>query len=153
MAAREVVHGDPIWRDRSDFIIATEIDPGDTGITIEQLWARKIDDHHFELCCIPFFAYDLALGDLVEVDSDYLVRRVSRPAGRHVFRVHFSRANLRYRDDVILELAERGALVERSSPRMFAVDARDAPHAQQIADYLEAQERQERLIYEMGKGI
>jgi len=151
VSAREAVHRDPIWRDRSSFIIATEIDSGDTGISTEQLWARKVDDRHFELCCIPFFAYDLALGDLVEVDAGYVVRRVTTPSGRYVFRVHFDRVNFDLRDGVVLALTERGALVEWSSPSMFAVDARDAAHGQEIADYLFEQEGQGRLVYETGR--
>lgn len=93
MSATEAVHRDPVWRERSNFIIATEVDPADTNVTTEQLWARKVDDCHFELCCIPFFAYDLALGDVVEVDADYMVRRVSTASGRYVFRVYFERGN------------------------------------------------------------
>lgn len=75
-AAREAVHREPMWRERSNFIIATAIDSANTDISTEQLWARKVDDRHFELCCIPFFAYDLALGDVVETDSDFLVQGV-----------------------------------------------------------------------------
>lgn len=150
MVAREAVHRDPIWRDRSDFIIATEIDPGSTGIATEQLWARKVDETHFQLCCIPFFAYGLALGDVVEVDADYLVRRVSEPSGRSVFRVHLDRANVELRDELVFGLAERGALVEWSSMSMFAVDAGDAMCARELADYLAAEERKGRLVFETG---
>ncbi|QGG39929.1 DUF4265 domain-containing protein (plasmid) [Aeromicrobium yanjiei] len=151
MSWGEATHRDPTWRHRSDFIIAIEIDPGDTGITTEQLWARKLDERHFELCCIPFFAYDLALGDVAEVDDDFLVRRVTTASGRYVFRVHFDNENCGLRDDVVLALAERGALVEWSSASMFAVDARDALHGQAIAAYLQSEESQGRLIYETGK--
>lgn len=147
----EAVHRDPVWRDRANFIVATRIDPGDTGITTEQLWARKIDQRHFELCCIPFFAYDLALGDVVEVDDDYLFHRVTAASGRYVFRVHFAEVNLEFRDDVVLGLTERGALTEWSSPSMVAVDARDAAHAQEVADYLFEQEQLGHLVYETGK--
>lgn len=148
---REAVHRDPIWRDRADFIIAIAIDPGSTSIATEQLWVRRVDDRHFELCCIPFFAYDVALGDRVEVDADFLVRRVVHPSGRYVFRVHFVRPESRFRDEVVRELTERGALVEWSSAGMFAVDAQDARHAQQIADYLAQQEHLGRLAYETGR--
>jgi hypothetical protein len=151
MQAREAVHRDPIWRHRANFIIATEIDAGDTAISTEQLWSRKVDDRHFELCCIPFFAYDLALGDVVEVDPDYLVQRVTSPSGRYVFRVHFTGPNLGFRDGVVLALTERGALVEWSSPSMFAVDARDEEHAQEIADFLFEQHTLGRLVYEAGR--
>lgn len=149
--AREAVHRDPIWRDRANFIIAVEIDPGDTDIATEQLWVRKIDDRHFELCCIPFFAYDLALGDVVEVDGDYLVQQVTNPSGRYVCRVHFPRGSLGLCDEVVLALAERAALVEWSSPSMFAVDARDATHGQEVADFLFEQQNFGRLVYETGK--
>ncbi|MFF2493904.1 DUF4265 domain-containing protein [Agromyces sp. NPDC058064] len=148
---RQAVHRDPIWRDRADFIIGVEIDSSDTDVTSEQLWARKVDETHFMICCIPFFVYDLALGDIVEVDSGYQVERVSAASGRYVFRAYFEEARLRYRDEVVFGLAERGALVEWSSQSMFAVDARDAEHAQAIADYLHDREQNAWLEYETGK--
>ncbi|PZR51803.1 hypothetical protein DNL40_14350 [Xylanimonas oleitrophica] len=140
-----------MWRDRSNFIIAIDVDPADTNVTTEQLWARKVDDRHFELCCIPFFAYDLALGDVVEVDADYMVRRVSTASGRYVFRVYFERGNFGNRDSTVEELEALGAQVEWSSPSLLAVDARDQKHAQQVADYLHEQEKAQRLMYETGK--
>lgn len=147
---REAVHRDPVWRDRADFIIATRIDPGDTDVSTEQLWARRIGDGRHELCCIPFFAYDLALGDVVEVDADHLVTRVVEPSGRYVFRVHFSRPD-QPTDEVIAELTGMGALVEWSSPSLVAVDARDQEHAQQVADVLQAREDRDELVYETGR--
>src|SRR5947209_2116831 len=61
---REAVHSEPVWRDRSNFIIAAEVLGGGDTRT-EQLWARQVDEHRFEVCCIPFFVYDVALGDVV----------------------------------------------------------------------------------------
>lgn len=151
MSVREAVHREPIWRDRSNFIIATEVDPADTNVVTEQLWARKVDDRHFELCCIPFFAYDLALGDVVEVDAEYMVRRVSTSSGRFVFRVYFERGHHGNRDATVEGLKALGAQVEWSSPSLLAVDARDQAHAQQVADYLHGQEKAQRLVYETGK--
>lgn len=83
---REVTHAEPVWRERSNFVIATAIDSANADVTTEQLWARKIDEMRFELCCIPFFAYDVALGDVVETDRQYVVQRVVRRSGRFVFR-------------------------------------------------------------------
>jgi hypothetical protein len=45
---REAVHRDPVWRDRADFIIATRIDPGETGVGTEQLWARRVGELVYE---------------------------------------------------------------------------------------------------------
>lgn len=147
---REAVHRDPVWRDRADVIIATRIDPGDTGVDTEQLWARRVDDGRHELCCIPFFAYDLALGDVGEVDGDHLVTRVVEASGRYVFRVHFGRPD-QPTDEVVAELTGLGALVEWSSPSLVAVDARDGEHAQEVADVLQAREDRDGLVYETGK--
>ncbi len=146
----EATHDRPVWRERSNFILATAIESGNTDVVTEQLWGRKIDDRHFELCCIPFFAYDLALGDVVETDENYLVRQVSKPSGRYVFRVWFGQS-FHPRDEVASALELHGALLEWSSPNLLAVDARDAAHAQQIADYLQEQEDAGRLMYETGK--
>lgn len=150
MSVREAVHSDPVWRDRADFIIATSIDPGSTGITTEQLWARRLDDERFEVCCIPFFAYDVALGDTVEVDADHLVTRVVEPSGRYVFRVHFGRPE-QPRDDVMEQLDGLGVLVEWSSDSLVALDARDGDHAQQVADVLQEREDRGDLLFETGK--
>ena len=150
MSAREAVHSDPVWRDRADFIIAVNIDPGSTGITTEQLWARRLDDERFEICCIPFFAYDVALGDTVEVDADHLVTRVVEPSGRYVFRVHFGSPE-QPRDDVMEQLDGLGVLVEWSSDSLVALDARDGDHAQHVADVLQEREDRGDLVYETGK--
>lgn len=53
--AREAIHAEPIWRERSNFIIASAIDAAEMDVATEQLWARKVDYSHFELVCIPFF--------------------------------------------------------------------------------------------------
>jgi len=150
MHVREAVHTDPVWRDRADFIIAASIDPGSTGITTEQLWARSLDDARFELCCIPFFAYDLALGDTVEVDADHLVSRVVEPSGRYVFRVHFGSPE-QPRDEVMDQLAGMDVLTEWSSDSLVALDARDHDHAQQVADVLQEREDRGHLVFETGK--
>jgi hypothetical protein len=45
------------------------------------------------LCCIPFFLYDIALGDVVRTsaqgDRRYVLESVVSPSGRHVFGVWF----------------------------------------------------------------
>lgn len=146
------VHEDPVWRDRADFVINAPL--AEDG-RFEQLWCRRLSDDTFEVCCIPFFLYDVALGDTVKTEATrshtYLVSRVLVASGRFVFRVHFDRSMLRYRDEVVAELAALGALVEWSSPSMFAVDAVDSEHAQRIADVLFAHEQAGRLVYEAGR--
>lgn len=146
---REAQHPEPVWRDRSDFVIAAEIEDGGEVAT-EQLFVRQLSPYRFELCCIPFFLYDVALADVVETDEDYLVRRVVEPSGRYVFRVWFGET-AHPRGEIAEDLGELGALLEWSSVNLLAVDARDHDHAQQIANYLAAAQAGGRLMFETGR--
>lgn len=147
---REATHAEAVWRERSNFVIATAIESANTDITTEQLWARKIDEAHFELCCVPFFAYDIALGDVVETDSQYMVKRVVHRSGRFVFRVWFG-DSFQPRREVADQLEALGALLEWSSPNLLAVDAADEKLARTLSGWLLGQEQQGHLVYETGK--
>jgi hypothetical protein len=146
---REVVHDNPVWRDRSDFIIAAEI-PNGGEIKTEQLWAHQLDETRFEICCIPFFVYDLALGDIVETDASYLIRRVLQPSGRYTFRVWFG-DSFHPRDPIVDQLVELGALTEWSSRNLLGVDASDDNRAQLVANFLAEREASGVLRYETGR--
>jgi hypothetical protein len=143
----DAVHEAPVWRDRANFVIGAPLPEEGRS---EQLWARQLGDERFEICCIPFFLYDLALGDVVETDANFEVARVVARSGRFVFRVWFGKA-FHPRQEVADELGELGALLEWSSANLLAVDAADEAHAQVIADYLAEQERAGRLMYETGR--
>jgi len=147
---REAVHQDPVWRDRANFIIAAELTGTSSDVKTEQLWARRVDTHQFEICCIPFFVYDLALGDIVETDDAYLVRRVVEPSGRFVFRVWFGES-FHPRDEIAAQLVELGAVIEWSSPNLLGVDAADEELARMISGWLLEREEQGQLVYETGK--
>jgi hypothetical protein len=146
---REAVHEEPVWRDRANFIIAAEI-AGESEVKTEQLWARQVDEHRFEISCIPFFVYDLALGDVVETDGGYIVRRVVEPSGRFVFRVWFGES-FHPRDEIADEIKALGSLIEWSSPNLLAVDAVDKEHAEMVAGFLAEREREGQLVYETGR--
>lgn len=143
----DAVHEAPVWRDRSDFVIGAPL--AEEG-RAEQLWARQVSDQRFEICCIPFLLYDVALGDVVETDANYDVARVVEPSGRFVFRVWFGEA-FHPRQEIADELAELGALLEWCSANLLALDAADEAHAQTVADYLTEQERDGRLMFETGR--
>lgn len=141
------VHPNPIWRSRANFIVAVKLEhPGYR----EQLWARSASATRFEICCIPLFAYDIALGDFVETDADYNILRVARPSGRYVFRAWFGQSD-HPQDDIVEALTRLGAQTERYSKELLAIDTADARHAQAVADFLSGHENQGRLIYETGR--
>jgi hypothetical protein len=148
---REAVHEHSIWADRMNFIMGVILpsdDEDDEGWESEQLTARKLGDGLYELCCIPFFAYDLALGDVVALDDRHNVKEVVRPSGRRVFRVFFREADAF--DRVIHRVHEMGGLMEAFSERLLAIDAADQALAQRIADYLQEEEDAGAIEYETG---
>lgn len=145
------VHEHPVWRERANFIIAVTIERG----RWEQLWARQVGEHRFEICCIPFFAYNLALGDEVETAPEngrqYMVQRVAKPSGHYTFRGWFDASSeLTARENVVVEAEQLGCAHERWASRLVAFDAGDPTTAQRLADYLQEQEDQGVLIYETG---
>lgn len=144
-------HSEPIWRERADFIINAPL--SEVG-RFEQLWVKRVGEDRFEVCCIPYFLYDVALGDTVETaphgGRQYVLSRVLNRSGRYVFRVYFGRPQYRNRDATVEGVQALGAQTEWSSPSLLAVDV-DGPSAQKVADYLQEQEEAGRLVYEAGK--
>ncbi len=153
-AEREARHSEPVWGERSDFIIGADVSAYSEVADREQLWARRLGENRFELCCIPFFLYDVALGDVVETapvgDRSFMLRRVIERSGRYVFRVWFGQTE-QPREDVVARLASLGALLEWSSANLLAVDAKDQAHAQEITDHLAAAQADGRLVFERGR--
>jgi Domain of unknown function (DUF4265) len=126
---RIVTHDFPVWRDRADFVIRLNLDLPEIAdlATSEQLWARKVGDDIFEVCCIPFFAYGLALGDLVQTRNDpqaeYLVDKVLERKGHTTYRISFQSTD-EWRS-TIDELRDLGCFVEVrwENSKIVAVDA------------------------------
>lgn len=146
------IHENPVWRDKSDFIIRAYLEEKDGRNEWEQLWAKQIDDRRFSICCIPFFAYDLALADDVETDGDYVVQSVVKPSGQVTFRAWFGNSAKRgAKDEVLRQLGAIGPLLEWSSANLLAISAVDAVQAQQVADCLHSSQNAGNLIYEIGR--
>lgn len=149
-----VVHPEPAWGDRADFVINAELEESDLPRRFEQLRVRQIGDSQFEICCIPFFLYDVSLGDVVETEPSggrtYMMKSVTRRSGHYTFRVWFG-ASFQPRDEVVDQLQTLGAVVEWSSVNLLAVDAVDLDHAQKIADYLHGEQELGNLMYETGR--
>jgi hypothetical protein len=149
-----VVHQDPVWRERANFIISAALPEEDRPKRFEQLWTRQLADDRFEVCCIPFFVLDLALADVVVTSPkhgrNHVVEKVVKPSGRCVFRIWFGQS-FHPRDEIAAELQALGSLLEWSSRNLLAVDAVDGGHAQLVADCLAAHEKAGRLVYETGR--
>jgi hypothetical protein len=147
-----VVHLSPVWRERADFIIRADIEEKDSPRRFEQLWARQVGERRFEVCCIPFFVYDLALGDEVETDPEYVIRSVVKPSGGYTFRAWFGDSSYAAaRDEVVDVLRDLGSELEWYSENLLAIDARDDQQAQRVADFLHERQALGHITYETGR--
>jgi hypothetical protein len=142
-----ISHQSPLLRDRADFIVQVAV--GDEVDTLEQLWVRRLSSDLLEICCVPFFLYDVSLLDVVRWDAARHSITVEKPSGRYVFRVRFSPEL--DQEEWVTKLVSLGAGVERSSPSMIALDAENAQVAQWLADLLAQGESTGVLEYETGR--
>jgi hypothetical protein len=146
-----VQHVAPIWRDWMDFVFNAALPEDCAPKRFEQLVGRQVADTEFELCCIPFFLYDVSLGDVVATTSDYVLDRVVKRSCRYTFRVSFG-GKAGPKDQITAELElQLGALLEWYGANLLAVDASDGDVAQTIADYLQAREGAGQLVFETGR--
>lgn len=149
-----VLHSDPVWRERSNFVVNARLPEPGGGKEFEQLFARQVTEDTFEVCCIPFLLYDIALGDVVRTVAaegrKYLVDSVVHRSGHVTFRVWFGGTD-HPKDAVVDDLRRLGALVEWSSANLLAVDADGEEHAQRVADYLWSAEQAGHFVYETGR--
>lgn len=149
-----VVHQNPIWRNQANFIISAEFPDEEGRERLEQLWVRDIGNKQFEICCIPFFLYDVSLGDIVltsaKSDRNYLLEKVLKRSGRYVFRVWLGESNYS-REELEENLESLGALTEWYSQNFLSIDAVDKEHAQIIANHLAEYEKAGYLVYETGR--
>jgi hypothetical protein len=107
--------------------------------TVEQLFARFEGESLQEICCIPFYSYNLALGDVVSANDNNEVNQLVSPSGKLVFRAWFE-DGLRDAADFESKVALHGGICEWYSQRLVAVDAANEDMASAIAGYLQSLE-------------
>jgi hypothetical protein len=144
-------HEDPVWREHANFMIHARLPEEDRPKRFEQLWTRRLADNRFEICCIPFLVFGLALGDVVVTspreDFQYVVDKVIARSGRYVFRVQFS-PSFHPRDEIAAGLEALGSLIEWPSRNMLVVDAADGEHTRAVVDFLMKHEMEGHLAYQ-----
>jgi hypothetical protein len=89
--AKFATHSNPVRRPVPSFMLRVALDDLG-GENFEQLWTKQLGEDLFEVCCIPFFAYDLALGDVVRASAaEGQVLSVERRSGNGVLRIAVKR--------------------------------------------------------------
>jgi hypothetical protein len=127
---RIVTHPSPVWRDRANYILQADLAEHDLGGRFEQLWARDLRDGRFELCCLPFYTYGYALGDVVSVKpSDgpfrFVLGRVEERKDRGLIRIYVPADSGRH-EHVHRVLVESGRPHEWHGTQLVAVDIEGA---------------------------
>ncbi|HKP70338.1 MAG TPA: DUF4265 domain-containing protein [Pyrinomonadaceae bacterium] len=155
MESRIVTHDFPAWREKADFIIASRLGEElgiDRSFDWEQLWGRKISDNTFELCCVPFFTYDLALGDIVETkpfeSRNFVVHNLVSGGGHKTFRLFFQ--VLDRWNEILDDIRDIGCIVEPrwEKSKLVAIDACREEESSALIDYLKTFDQE--LLWENG---
>jgi hypothetical protein len=118
-------HERPVWRDRANYMLQADL--ADHGLPgrYEQLWARDLGDGQFELCCLPFYTYGYALGDVVRLRRakgrfDRVLGPLTRRSNRSLLRVALVESR---RHEVLHgSLADSGRPHEWLSGGLVAID-------------------------------
>lgn len=89
MTATFAAHANPVRRPRRSVMLRAVVADVGPGENFEQLWSKRVGDDLFEICCVPFFVYDIALGDVARADAEsgYVISSVARRSGNGVARV------------------------------------------------------------------
>lgn len=121
------IHYHPVWKKIADSIINASVENEAKRTVYESLWAKKNQDGLYEICCIPYFIYDLALGDIIEADLDergkLLYKKVFQHSGNKTIWVQFNNAK---RDDlnrVLEKVIKFDCLYEGYNERFLAFNA------------------------------
>lgn len=148
----EASHPSPVWQDRANFVLAAHLGTKGGRNEWEQLWGEELGPNRYILCCIPFFAYDIALGDEVETDRDSILKRVLRRSGQVTFRVWFGDQSAETRRSIASQAESAGALLEWSSENLLALSVLEND-AKKVANFLHLHEQGGRLQYETGRSL
>jgi len=126
-------HELPVWADRADYLLQADLAEHGLPGLYEQLWARDLGDGQYQLCCLPFFTYGYALGDVVRLRKatgryDHVLGPVTRPSDRSLLRVAF--VHRERHEDLHGPLAHSGRPHEWRSGGFVAIDIEgDVPAA------------------------
>lgn len=145
------IHLHPIWRNIANYRLVMKIDDSEH---LEELWAKQRSDELFQVCCIPFFVYDVNLGDIIKIvpsQGKNLVLGVSEPSGHHTFRVVLTSMAPIVKDKVLQAVEEFGCQSEWFDERLMSIDAPNDETANSLARWLETNHARGGFDYETGR--
>ena len=118
-------------------------DPDDDSADVETLWAVSLEDHHYKLDNIPYFAYSVSDGDIVYAPFDPdegfpTFHRVAKKSGNRTIRLIFE---IPYEEGnetaaILDDLRELGADFEGANKRYICLNIPPASDFDAVAEYL-----------------
>jgi hypothetical protein len=123
-----VTHEKPAWADLADTSIYWRIAGGESRRRWEEIRAHRIADDQFVICCIPFFAGALSLGDTVRTvveEGRHVIADRVRSAGHNTWHVFFSSASEGAAQTVVAQLQKEQAPYESYSTHVLSMDQVD----------------------------
>ena len=116
------IHISPLWAEKADFKIFADISAGSEKKEWEQLWTKSVGEQMYEICCVPFFVDNLAIGDTVQVDDQLVIRSVIKRSGHSTFRIWFGDLPSDFASETGAKIFNLGFGVEWHSIKLLAVD-------------------------------
>jgi hypothetical protein len=144
-----VSHPVPARRREQHLMAMVDLAPFGLENKLEQLWLREVSEG-YEVCCIPFWAYGMALGDTVAVSEDNRVTCVIAKSGRYVLRVMFAQPGLssEFRERLQAALTAAGLMYEWDGDRYIVLDIPEKPQGQDVYDLLAPEVHAKRAFWE-----
>ncbi|MEV4562080.1 DUF4265 domain-containing protein [Kitasatospora sp. NPDC049285] len=127
-----------------------DLAPFDLSGMLEQLWLRELEEGEFEVCCIPFYTYGIALGDVVRKGRADLIESLISKSGRRVLRVFFAepRPSTDSRSALRNAVDSAGLLSEWNGDRQVAIDVPDISTMQPVFDSVQGEIRNGTAFWE-----
>ncbi|CAM5509818.1 hypothetical protein SXANM310S_03746 [Streptomyces xanthochromogenes] len=138
-----VVHEQPVGRTSTNYIARADLAPFDLDGQVEQLWFKALNDGSYEVACIPFAVYGIALGDVVLLNNDDYVIEVVRNSWHRTLRLLFT-PNVppadvqRATDEIKTEIIAADLRSEWNGARHVAVDVPPDAEPTQLLAVMEA---------------
>ncbi|MFC8076348.1 DUF4265 domain-containing protein [Streptomyces sp. NPDC057307] len=123
-----IVHDEPAVRPDPAYIAMVDLSPFGFRDQMEQIWLRPLGDGRYEVCCLPFRVYGLAMGDIVSLDVEAkVISEVVQASGNRIFRIFFPPSAppgrfLAAKESVISAVRDVGLKMEWSGDRHVAID-------------------------------
>jgi len=120
------IHHKPAWREKADSIVNARIETSSEEVIYESLWAKQLQHNLYQVCCIPYFIYDLSIGDIFEADlgkrGGLVFKNVVESSGNETIWLHFHNALRDDLNNILKKIIEAECLYEGYNERFLALN-------------------------------